>query len=115
MDNHNVVKAPLGVTISEAFVPIGYVMNPADEDLIRGENLRDGMVVLIEDILVRDAPDTLGEKSTPYAVTRVLAASRWCKVTQLKQGSIVSFVGVYGDGTKMSRAYSDRYFWLVKY
>ena len=113
---NKLVMAPLGITVCNDFVPIDYMMDPATEDLFRGSDLQEGMVVLIEDHMVREDPSNLNKEGmSPYSIRRIQEASRWCMITELQLGNIMSFIGVYGDGTKMSRMYSDRYFWLVKY
>ena len=115
-ESNTLVIAPLGITVYNDFVPIDYMMDPVTEDLIRGSELKEGMVVLIEDALVREDPKKLDEENTSRTnVLRIWDTSRWCMVTKLIQGDVMSFIGVYGDGTKMSRMYSDRYCWFVKF
>lgn len=115
-ESNSLVIAPLGITVYNDFVPIDYMMDPVTEDLIRGSDLKEGMVVLIEDPMVRDDPSDLDKEDLrPYTIRRIHEASRWCMVTKLEQGQILSFIGIYGDGTKMHRQYSDRYCWYVKF
>lgn len=110
------VIAPLGITVYNDFAPIDYMMDPVTEDLIRGSDLKEGMVVLIEDHLAREDPKRLSSENLYHSTAvRIWETSRWCMVTKLQQGDVMSFIGVYGDGTKMSRMYSDRYCWFVKY
>lgn len=97
-----------------------FQMNPATDDLIRGVELANDMVVLLEDPLNREQPgDHLkeGHECNPHRCTRVLATARWCKVTQLERrrgNDLVSFIGVYHDGTKRSRVYNVSFCWFVK-
>ena len=115
-ESNDLVIAPLGIRISRDFAPIDYVMDPAMEDLIRGSELEEGMVVLVEDHLVRGDPEDLKMVSLHKSnVRRIFETSRWCMVTKLEQGNVMSFIGVYGDGTKIHRQYSDRYCWFVKF
>lgn len=111
------------VTIPSAFVPFTYLNDPETEDLVYGEELRDGMVVLVEDTIIRANPDHLETRSS-YDRNRILETARWCKVTKLRftplydqhgvSGKLVKFIAVYADGTQMSRKYNTEYSWYVK-
>lgn len=93
-----------------------YTMNPATEDVIRGSKLEEGMVVLIEDSILKGDPER-AFKNDPsgFGTKRVLEVNRWCKVTDLEvENDIVSFIGLYHDGTKQERRYNQSYCWIVK-
>lgn len=114
-ESTKLVFNPSGIPVGHAFVPIDYVMDPTKEDLIHGSELKEGMIVLVEDPMLRDDPSDLDTEGVrPYTIRRIHEASRWCMVTKLRPGQILKFIGVYGDGTKMSRQYSSSYCWLVK-
>jgi hypothetical protein len=103
----------------------GYIMDPRDTDLIRGRELEDGMIVLLEDAVMRDEPECPPESpevphTCGYRCQRALKVSRWCKVSKLEKkrnygdNPLVSFVGEYADGSKASHTYNISYFWYVK-
>jgi hypothetical protein len=98
------------------YVERHYEMDPKFEDVIYGWDLRDGMVVLIEDALMRGDPARMHE---PHEGRRVRECNAWCRVEQLRatpgpQDPLVSFMGVYGDGVKRPRTYAASYAWIVK-
>lgn len=98
-------------------------MDPRDTDLIRGRDLQNGMIVLLEDSTMRDEP-TCPDNGTHKCGARCLRAfrvSRWCKVTDLEKRTrvagelaLLSFIGEYADGSKASHTYNVSYFWYVK-
>lgn len=96
------------------YVSRHYVMDPEHEDLLwSGADLRVGMVVLIEDELLRGDPGS----SDDYNKSRADEANRWCTVERIElsnSGQLVTFLATYGDGTKRKRAYAASYAWLVK-
>ena len=97
-----------------------YVMNPVEDELLwSGEDLQTGMVVLVEDRLMRS---TLGD-------SRRTETARWCEVGRIEcsplydrddlgrrtsAGSLVEFEAIYSDGVRMKRRYNTSYAWLVK-
>ena len=106
----------------EGLVPLDYVMDPKTEDLVYGDELRDGDVVLIESGLVRfSIPKNWAEVSEHERV-KTLENSRWCVITKLRRtpvavmssALIINFIGVYDDGTKMSRSFSEWHAWFRK-
>jgi hypothetical protein len=113
------MSAPTGI-----YVDRFYEMDPEFDDLIFGTELRDGMVVLIEDSLLRGDPERAFRGDTPlgekYEIARCREANRWCTVTRLSLAPragyepLVRFIGEYADGTKAIRQYSSDYAWLVK-
>ncbi len=104
-------------------IPFGYVtrsfaMNPDTDDLLFGNELTEGMVVLVEDHLFYEDPLILNKKNpSEYAVSRLNEKQRWCRIERFANGTerdLVSFVGVYADGTKRVRTYNKSYAWFVK-
>lgn len=97
----------------------GFQMNPSTDDLIFGDELKVGMVVLFEDELLRTDPSReQGPNSDGYWTAHILEQSRWCKVEKIRAHSqndeIVQFVALYADGTKRKRTYNKSYAWYVK-
>jgi hypothetical protein len=94
-------------------------MNPSTEDVLFGGQLRDGMIVLIHDSsFLGEGPES-GEWSHPYEEERYLTNNRWCRVTNFlpklsHDPDIISFIGVYEDGTKQARSYHKSFAWYVK-
>jgi hypothetical protein len=90
-----------------------YVMDPETEDLIRGDELANGMIVLIESESCRSGPLPWETDSTA-----ALVAGRWCRVDKLRTEPgvmpMVSFIGVYQDGSKFTRRYGQAHSWYVK-
>jgi hypothetical protein len=98
--------------VPEQFVDRGYEMDPALEDIWFGDELHTGMVVLLEDGLIReDRP-----RDDSYARARFRETARWCKIERFRpvNDGIISFVAVYADGTKRVRTYNKSYAWFVK-
>lgn len=105
--------------IQYGFVDKFYEMNPLSEDLIKGHQLEDGMRVLIADPRFR--PDL----AYPiYFYTNMafregaLRWNRWMTVTEfdgdLAESGLVSFIGLYDDGTKKDFILSSLHGWFVK-
>ena len=101
------------VVESEVFVDRFYEMNPESEDLISGDQLQNGLVVLIEDSMVREDPERAD--TSAYSMKRLRENNQWCRVTSLRlHGDLVSFIGVYEDGVKRPRTFNQSYYWIVK-
>ena len=105
----------------EGLVPLDYVMDPKTEDVVYGDELRDGDIVLIESGLVRYSIPKNWAEVREYERVKILENSRWCVITKLRRipsyggsNSILNFIGVYEDGTKMSRSFSEAYAWFRK-
>lgn len=101
--------------------PIGPLapMDPETEDLIRGVDLKNGMFVIIERGYATRAP--LDGATTPYEIEKIQIDNRWCEVTNVSftrrrnDNPLVSFIGVYADGSKVTRTYDAiHYGWVVK-
>lgn len=95
------------------FMPKYYRMDGATEDLLfDSEELREGMVVLIEDSSYRsDIRDEMSGSNLELA----LKVNRWGKISKLRRtDSMVQFIAEYEDGTKAKRAYPFDVGWYVK-
>lgn len=91
-------------------------MNPDFDDVIRGSELQENMVILIEDRNSRPRTSEEGSISAQANMARILDMNRWCIVTRLvKNDSQVSFVGVYCDGNKAFHICEPNTAWYVKY
>jgi hypothetical protein len=106
-------------TIPKGFVAKNFDMDPETDDIIRGRYLQHGMIVLIEESIMRENPskhvDDNPHDCDNYECQRIKETSQWCMVSDLsRKGEITSFVGIYSDGVKRSRIYNESYFWLVK-
>lgn len=107
------------VDTQPAFVPKFYEMDPEVDDLLPdGTCLRDGMVVLIEDSLIRADEERADSK---WELARLREVNRWCEVSHVlitprHDGSrpLIQFIGIYPDGTKRKRTYDSSYAWLVR-
>lgn len=91
-----------------------YSMNPTTEDLLRGEDLKEGMVVLMESPFFRQ---DLGQMQHTNEVRAAQKRNRWCIITRLKideERGQIWFIGLYADGSKMSRNDNINSGWLVK-
>lgn len=106
--------------IPAEFVSVDWVMDPQTEDLIPGDQLQNGMIVLVSSSVVGEPRVTrsLDKATNPYEVHRAYRTNRWCRVTNLHRNGyadeIISFIGVYADGTKFDHQYNVEYNWYVK-
>lgn len=110
-----------GVTIGKIKIPSDYV--PKDfapvlgtHYLVTGDKLLNGLIVLLEDSMMRPDPET----SSDYERRRVEENSRWALVTDLRiiqrdsqSGPLVKFTAIYADGTMRDRTYAASYKWSV--
>lgn len=103
--------------IPKGFVPFFYLTGD-DEDVLRGSELQNGMIVCLQDQIVREDPDLLNQEEelkNERTLQRIHVTSRWCRVTKYEtEGNIISFIGEYADGSKFSRTYARSYAWMVK-
>ena len=106
--------------VQPLYVSKFYEMDPEVDDLVPdGTYLRHGMVVLIEDSMIREDEQRAGDR---WADARLRENNRWCEVTYLKvtprygetRSPLVEFIGVYPDGTKRKRAFDASFAWLVR-
>lgn len=94
------------------FVEKYYVMDPKTEDLLfDGYKIKNGMYVLIESHGMReDMGAELGQDQMYLARMN----NRWCMVAELSfTETMVQFIGVYDDGTKMKRNVNIEHAWFV--
>jgi hypothetical protein len=90
-----------------------YENDPLTEDVIFGDKLRNGMRVLLEDSTFK--PDLSQTNPSGYDLERRREISRWCEVSEVRfSEKVVSFIGIYDDGTKKKRAYAVDWAWIVK-
>ncbi len=118
-------------TIPEGYVEGVHVMDPGTEDLLLGRELKVGMVVLLEDVALRDSFHNLDKKSDPSkfpvfkenvhhtTIERFLESSRWAKIVRIDEdsrvhGGQINFIAEYADGTLRGRHYNVGYAWYVK-
>lgn len=100
--------------IPVAFVPLNYLNDPDTEDLIFGDQLVEGMIVLVEGAFVRADPDRY-QTDYPSVQHRIQETARWCRVVNIRRDQdIVTFIAEYGDGTKSKRSYNASIAWYVK-
>lgn len=135
-------SSDFAVKLYPDFVDRDYVMDPKTEDLLSsGTKLQNGMRVLVQGVLgLEDTRRPL----EGYQLKNARENNRWCTVTELeiqerwddgydydysdgfyslhtprrrerrKLDPLVTFVGVYDDGTKAKRSFSAHFSWLVK-
>lgn len=99
-------------------VPVDYLYDPMHEDIRYGDELSEGMVVLLADDEGREAIDKmlldssiLGRDARLKAITN----NRWCRVYNIRllDDGIV-FLGLYSDGRKIARASTNLMTWVVR-
>jgi len=115
MNNNGENFGPDLSRIPRGFVGRDYIMRPGFEDVVRGSKLKNGMVVLYEDPVFRRDPEERHEASA-MTLNHILMTSRWCEVTDFVQmrPDLISFVGLYADGTKISRTCNRSLYFYVK-
>lgn len=117
LDDDGEIYRKLDDSDTPKYVDKFYEMDPETEDLIRGDELRNDMVVVIEDGMLRADTEHLRSR---YDSERARANNRWCTVSSIRRrytgddNAIVSFIGVYEDGVKKERSFSESYCWIVK-
>lgn len=92
-------------------VPQNYRYNIEIEDVIYGDELENGMVVLIE------YSNRSWERSIDPNAEGLLTKNRWCSVTKIRKAQDdrdVVFIGEYADGHKSVRRYDKTTGWVVK-
>lgn len=103
--------------IPNQIVTVDYMMDPQEEDIIfSGDELKRGMIVLIEDYTLRDY-DGLKELSelSPRERREVRTSCYWCKIEKIVwEGGMVRFIALYADGSKVVRRYMQSHAWFVK-
>lgn len=79
-------------------VPKDYVANSETETILYGEQLRNGMKVLVA---------RSSERNITYS-------SAWCTVSNVRGAGTIDFVGLYEDGSLYPRSYGFTTPWIVK-
>lgn len=84
-----------------------YDMSPAEDVLLYGDEIAEGMLVLTEASFLRPGSEA-GEDGA-------LRGQRFCKVTKLRRhGDIITFIGEYVDGFQKSFEVAYSWAWIVK-
>ncbi len=102
---------------NQIFEPRHRIMVPEFEDLCYGTDLKNGMFVLLEDALIKGDPDRI---DSDYDKMKLMETNRWCEITNytlMPRGAdspLISFIGLYSDGTKLPRIYDASYCWIIK-
>jgi hypothetical protein len=83
-----------------------YAAHEDREDILYGKDLQDGMIVLLEEPLLR-----MGDRADEVA--------RWCEVTryeliETRDWPMIRFVARYADGTLRVRTYPASTPWIVQ-
>lgn len=96
-------------------VPQNLPMDPETEDIVYGNELEDGMLVLAVPHGRCSAEFTATHN--PEVFYRVLSDNRWCKVSKIRKDDeerMVHFIGVYEDDQKVVRSSPPNAGWVVK-
>ena len=116
----NPVEHPIPTEIVEKFRPF----DVETEEMLYGEELENGMVVLIETRCRID--NVLSESEvelTPMGKHDVLTLNRWCRISKIRKPDentpdrnrgAISFMGVYADDTQEIRHSGIHTGWVVK-
>ena len=85
-----------------------YLMNPAEDTILFGDDLHEGMWVLRDDEFLRAGVEASEEVQ--------IRAQRFCRITRLQfHGQHLSFIGEWVDGYQKSEGpIAITYAWIVK-
>ena len=101
------------ITFAEAhnLVPMHYTMDPETEDVIFGDEIKIGMVVLRQD---GKLDLTMAERFDELYDVKIF--NRWCTVVDEVRVSngLVVFKAQYEDGMKVIRESGEHFGWIVK-
>lgn len=110
--------------ITEDVIPAGYAearhkLDPETEVLLRVEDLKEGMVVLIESMGIHEDPEkALDPNCSPYVLRHLEVYQTWRRVTEMKRSpryeGIFSWVGVDANNFGSSQTYGSGHFFFVK-
>jgi hypothetical protein len=104
--------------VRKSFVDKYYEMDPKTEDLLfDGTYISEGMVVLIQSPSYKETLIETSVSNGKYdEIWRAKKYNRWCTVSDVKSNErgIVSFIGVYEDGTKRKHCHDVFDAWIVK-
>ena len=87
--------------------------DPATEELLfDGHELKNGMIVVIEDVELRwDVVDDPDDKNVYY----LMMMNRWCQISNvLVRNMKVEFIATYEDGFQIKRTTDVSKSWIVK-
>lgn len=111
------------IKVPSDYVPYTFAPILGVHELITGDHLMNGMIVVVEDTVFRRNPDVLspeypdrknGFMPSSYDRASVEEQSRWALVTDLdKSGEIIKFTAIYSDGTMRSRSYDKSIKWAA--
>lgn len=110
-----------GTPVSAVELDNGYVskfFSPhiGQHSILTGNQITEGMVVLIVDPLVREDPAQLSDENlNDHRRNRIDETSRWALVhnPRISMGDILNFTAIYADGTMRQRHYNVSYRWAV--
>jgi len=116
------------VKIPSDYVPHTFAPILGTHLLVSGDQLANGMVVVLEDVTQRANPNDISPENerrkegfvpSEYDRRRVEETARWALVTDVKtkhnrpDSRIVKFTAIYSDGTMRDRTYNVDYKWAV--
>jgi hypothetical protein len=115
-----------GGRVAAMRIPSGYVshtFNPLIEEhqIVTGDQLRNGFIVLLADSTFRENPEKImppiAADISSHERNRIAESSRWAIVTNLQSSprtpNIITFDGIYADGTAIPRMYNNTIKWAV--
>ncbi len=103
-------------TIPGHLVPDSYLHDPATEVVLSGDQLREGMIVLLEYPFFRANPDERHARyQRPVPHEERNEKARWCLIQRIEQiqDDVVTFSALYEDGSTAVRRYSVTMKWYV--
>lgn len=111
------------IKVPSDYVPYTFAPILGVHELVTGDHLMEGMIVVVEDKMIRRNPNVLspeypdrarGFVPSEYDRASVEEQSRWALVTDLdKRGEIIKFTAIYSDGTMRSRSYNKSIKWAA--
>jgi hypothetical protein len=90
-------------------ITITYRMNPAEDAIIAGADLADGMLVRPEGTLTVDDAD-IARAAEPRRVTRLVR----CADSGYNDGAVIEFIGEWPDGYQEVHRYAVTAYWIVR-
>lgn len=109
------------IAIPEGHVTKNFKMDPATDTVIWGDEVVEGMVILIEDHMSREDEtriENAEEHELKYIRPRYDQNNRWCRVVSVRvinqNQELLGFLGEYSDGQIAARTFNKSYAWIVK-
>lgn len=101
--------------LSNELVSKYYVMDPSVEKSLFGQDLIDGMIVLVEHPNYKFELEDVSLKPVSLDYERNIA-NRWCKISEITEGyeGMMHFLATYGDGTSFRRSSAKYQGWIAK-